>query len=421
MRDQYKMRRFKSNGIMGMVACLLGTCWGLLTDAQETSTVESAASTAILIQADVVHIGDGTTLRPGMVLVVEGKIQAVAENIAATPDAEIIRVAEVTPGFVDAASSVGIAGGAGEITSEVTPDFLVADALNFQDPNFRRHIDSGITTVHVTPNTDNVIAGFAGLLKTGGATPRWIQRETGLFMSMCNDPTGRNSARSRPETLYVRQPTNRMGVVWILRSRLHSAQRNASDASGDVSGDRPGKMPAASTQPLSDLVQGKTRTYAVSRTAYDIETLYRIANEFSFRPILVGGDESYKVIDLLKREQASIIFTAFSTQASGSEQTQLRWNTPATLAAAKIPFALAGDQLLNQARLARRFGLAPEVALAAITSEPAKILGFETQVGKIAVGLDADLVAFQGDPLQVTSAIEWVMVDGQIYSNGKDR
>lgn len=413
MRDQFKMRRFNSSGIMGMIACMLGTCWAFSTDAQETSTAEPVASSAILIQADVVHIGDGTTLRPGMVLVVDGKIQSVAETIAATPETEIIRVAEVTPGFVDAASSVGIAGGAGEITSEVTPDFLVAEALNFEDPSFRMQLDSGITTVHVTPNTDNVIAGFAGLLKTGGTTPHWIQRETGLFLSMCNDPTGRNSSRSRPETLYVRQPTNRMGVVWILRSRLHSAQQSTGDPSG--------KLSAASAQTLSDSVQGKTRTYAVSRTAYDIETLYRIANEFSFRPTLVGGDESYKVIDLLKREQASLIFTAFSTQASGSEQTQLRWNTPATLAAAKIPFALAGDQLLNQARLARRFGLAPEAALAAITSEPAKILGFETQVGKIAVGLDADLVAFQGDPLQVTSAIEWVMVDGQIYSNGKDR
>ncbi len=385
------------------------------------SRSEPTSQSSTLIQADVVHIGDGQMLRPGMVLVVDGKIQTVAAQIESTAGMQVLKVGELTPGFVDAASSVGIAGGAGEVTSEVTPDFVVADALDFQDPNLLRQIDLGITTIHVTPNTDNVIAGFSGLLKTGGATPAWLERESGLFLSMCNDPTGRNSSRSRPESLYVRQPTNRMGVVWILRSRLHAAQ-NATQKAGENGTAGANRESSADTaQALSELVQGKTKTFAVSRTAYDIETLYRIANEFSIHPILVGGDEAYKVIGLLKQENASLIFTALSTQSVGAEQTELRWSTPMMLAKVDVPFALAGDELLNQARLAHRFGLERGAALAAITSQPAKILGFEKRIGKIAEGLDADLVAFQGDPLQVTSAIEWLMVDGQINSNGKDQ
>ncbi|MDP1563980.1 MAG: amidohydrolase family protein [Pirellulaceae bacterium] len=405
------MHQFKLLGRVCLFACAMWAGWNNSAQCAEHPISGRDGQQATLIQAGVVHIGDGTTLRPGMVLVVDGKVQAVAEKIESTTEMQVLTVAEITPGFIDAASSVGIAGGAGEVTSEVTPDFVVADALDFQDPNFARQIDSGITSIHVTPNTDNVIAGFAGLLKTGGTTPNWLQRETGLFLSMCNDPTGRNSSRSRPETLYVRQPTNRMGVVWILRSRLHAAQQTDTE---------PSSVSAVSTdQALSDLVQGKTKTYAVSRTAYDIETLYRIANEFSIRPVLVGGDEAYKVIDLLKRENSSLIFTSLSTRSTGTEQTELRWSSPTMLAKAEIPFALAGDELLNQARIAHRFGLEPTAALAAITSVPAKILGFENQIGKIAAGLDADLVAFRGDPLQVTSAIEWVMIDGQIYSNGK--
>lgn len=412
MRNRFKMFRFR---LLVLATVMIGWCFqgGPSTAVgQEDVAGNPDSSGVLLIQAGVVHIGDGTTLSPGMVLVVNGKIEAVAESISQPAETKILKIAELTPGFVDAASSVGIAGGAGEVTSEVTPDFLVAEALDLHDPIFRTQIDAGITTIHVTPNTDNVIAGFACLLKTANATPQWLERETGLFLSMCNDPTGRNSSRSRPESLYVRQPTNRMGVVWILRSRLHSAQQSVDTSESSA---------AANSTTMGEMVQGKIRTYAVSRTAYDIETLYRIANEFSIRPTLVGGDEAYKVVELLKREQASVIFTALSTQASGAEQTQLRWNTPATLAQAKIPFALAGDQLLTQARLAHRFGLEREAALAAITAEPAKILGFEKRIGKIASGLDADLVAFQGDPLQVTSAIEWVMVDGQIYSNNKDR
>jgi hypothetical protein len=412
MKDAREMHRI---GIIRLLQCWMVLCGSVglgVVFGEEFKTENRSNDVATLVQADVVHIGDGTVLQPGMILIVAGKIQAVAQEILPPADAQILRVAEITPGFIDAASSVGIAGGAGEVTNEVTPDFVVADGLDFQDASFLRQVDSGISTVHVTPNTDNVIAGFAGLLKTGGETPNWLSRETGLFLSMCNDPTGRNSSRSRPETLYVRQPTNRMGVVWILRSRLHAAQQSSSETIPEK---------AATTPVLTDLVEGKMKAFAVSRTAYDIETLYRIANEFSIRPILVGGDEAYKVIDLLKREQASVIFTALSTQSSGAEQTELRWSTTAMLEKAEIPFALAGDELLNQARFAHRFGLSRQAALASITSMPAKILGFEQRIGKIAKGLDADLVAFQGDPLQVTSSLEWVMVDGKIYSNGKDR
>jgi len=421
MKEHDQMLRM---GLLGQV-CLIACAWWAIgigiTHGDDSQGSGQFGRPTILIHADVVHLGDGTTLQPGMVLVVDGKIHKVAAQIESATETQVLRVPELTPGFVDAASSVGIAGGAGEVTSEVTPDFVIADALDFQDPNLARQIDLGITTIHVTPNTDNVIAGFSGLLKTGGATPTWLERESGLFLSMCNDPTGRNSSRSRPDSLYVRQPTNRMGVVWILRSRLHAAQHAAQNAGEDGAAGANRQSSAATAQALSELVQGKTKTFAVSRTAYDIETLYRIANEFSIHPILVGGDEAYKVIGLLKQENASLIFTALSTQSVGAEQTELRWSTPMMLAKANVPFALAGDELLNQARLAHRFGLERGAALAAITSQPAKILGFEKRIGKIAEGLDADLVAFQGDPLQVTSAIEWVMVDGQIFSNGKDQ
>jgi imidazolonepropionase-like amidohydrolase len=172
---------------------------------------------------------------------------------------------------------------------------------------------------------------------------------------------------------------------------------------------------------LADMVAGRTPAYAVSRTSYDIETLYRIGDEFGFVPVLVGGDESYKVVDLLKQKQAKVVFTALSTGAVGAERSELRWSTPVVLAEAGIEFALAGDRLLDQARFARRYGLSAADAVASITGRPAKILGIEDRVGKIAPGLAADLVAFSGDPLQVTSTIEWVMIDGQLQANGEDQ
>ena len=385
--------------------------------AAESSAVGagSTETASLLIQADELHVGDGQVLRPGMVWVVDGKIQAVGGELEVPEGTEVRRVATLTPGFVDAAASVGVAGGAGEVTSEVTPEFLVSEAIDLLDAEFARQVDRGITTVHVTPSTENVFAGFGSVLKTAGqGEGRWLQKQSGLCLSMCNDPTSRNASRGRPETVYMRQPTNRMGVVWILRSRLHSAGQES-----------PASVPGVNLEVinplLADMVAGRTPAYAVSRTSYDIETLYRIGDEFGFVPVLVGGDESYKVVDLLKQKQAKVVFTALSTGAVGAERSELRWSTPVVLAEAGIEFALAGDRLLDQARFARRYGLSAADAVASITGRPAKILGIEDRVGKIAPGLAADLVAFSGDPLQVTSTIEWVMIDGQLQANGEDQ
>ena len=81
-----------------------------------------------------------------------------------------------------------------------------------------------------------------------------------------------------------------------------------------------------------------------------------------------------------------------------------------------MTFALTGGQLLDQARLAVRFGLPADAALASITAVPARILGVENRVGRIAAGHDADFVALSGDPFDLTTAVRWTMCDGVLYS-----
>jgi imidazolonepropionase-like amidohydrolase len=85
----------------------------------------------------------------------------------------------------------------------------------------------------------------------------------------------------------------------------------------------------------------------------------------------------------------------------------------------EIQFCLAGDQLLDQARFAFRYGLDRDQAIQSVTTIPAQMLNIQGQVGKIAVGLDADILAFTGDPLEFTSGLEWIMVDGKLSDLGK--
>jgi len=353
---------------------------------------------AIVIEAEHLHIGDGQTLSPGRVLVQDGKIVEVGDSVSAD-SAKVIKVSALLPGLVDAAARMGVAQLDDERTKEVTPDLASAAIIDWSDRQFAEQLAAGTTSVHLTPGTSNVIAGLAAAVKTAGpADQRLLKDRTGLMIAMCQDPASGNGSRSRPDSIYIRQPTNRMGVVWILRNAFHATEN--------------GRM----TSPvMQQAAAGDLPVFAVSRTQYDIQSLMTLADEFSLKPILIGGQESWKVTEELAARQMPVVLQRVTPGSTrGSERTRVSGNMAARLQEAGVTFCLSGGDLLEQARFAVRFGLTQEAAIAAITSSPAKILKLDDHVGTIAAGKDADFVALDGNPLEFTTAVEWVMVNGVI-------
>jgi imidazolonepropionase-like amidohydrolase len=266
------------------------------------------------------------------------------------------------------------------------------------------------------PSTENVFCGHACVVKTAGSPEkRAIAPERAVVMAVCSDPTSRNRSRTRPDSIYVRQPTNRMGVMWIARNSLHQAANKGAEIGKTADGG----LDAATLTILAGIVTGQTEVISVSRTDYDIRSALELGDEFGFQPVIYGGDEVYRIVDEFASSGARLAYTALTTNANprslrGDESTELRWNVPGVLQRAGIEFCLAGDSLLEKARFAVRFGLSPEVALEAITLRPARMLGLQESIGSIKVGKEADLVALSGDPLQPTSAVTWTMVHGKL-------
>lgn len=384
------------------------------------SVSSSIGDDAILIRAKHVLTMEGKILEPGAVLVRDGKIAVVAEGIEAQ-GAKVVDTEWLMPGLVNAATSFGIAGGTSEISSEVTPDFETSAAIDFQSRDLLEAIDEGITTAHVLPGTQSVFSGYSTIIKTSGSganhsMPRILLPHHGLTVALSSDPTSFNRARSRPDSVFVRQPTNRMGVVWILRSSFHKTTQNLRASGFDEN----------SQKILQDVLAGKLPVFTVSRKDVDIQSGFQLQDEFGFKPIIVGGDEVYRVMDAILERKPTIIYTAMinaanSRELRGTEGTERRFNVVGQLAVAEIPFCLAGEKLLDQARFATRFGLDRSVALESITSKSAKALQQDKSVGSIAVGKDADLLAFNGDPLEFTSSIQWTMVDGRIIETNTGR
>jgi imidazolonepropionase-like amidohydrolase len=404
------MRLAFSTFLLALVVCLAA-----LPMAGQVS-----AADAILIRAKHLYSMTGPPRENQEVLVRGNRIVAVGDVIRPLGTYQVIEVDTLMPGMIDASSSAGLRGGDAEQTREVTPDFETVVSLDWNSRDFSEAIAGGITTVNVMPGTENVIAGFSCLVKTAGSmvvtdqnNDRIVDPRTGLVMAVCSDPTGGNRSRTRPDSIYVRLPTNRMGVVWILRNRLQRAR---------VELDKPAEEPDPVDVKMAGLLEGDFRAFGVSRTSYDIQTLLELAQQHGFQPVVFGGHEAYKTVDALVDAEAEVVFTAQTDSGLiGQERTDLFWNTPGKLTEAGVPVTLAGGQLLERARFAVRYGMDADAALQAITTRPAQLLGQSTRLGQIAADFDADLVAFDGPPLEFTTNLLWVMVDGNVHqsSNGE--
>ncbi len=367
------------------------------------ATACPAVAENVIIKAAKVYTLAGKPLAPGAVRIKDGKIAEVAADITAPAGVKVIDLGSgvLIPGLVDAQTSLGIEGGDTEQTMEVTPTFRVLDGIDWSARAFREARSEGTTTVGLVPGTDNVFAGLSSIVKTaGGRRQRVVKADHALVITAASDPAAGNSARTRPDSIYARQPTNRMGVVWILRSEFGRAK-----ASTD-----------AQKQPIQEALAAKRPVVCVSRLDHDILSALRLKQDYPMALTISGGQEAYKVRDALAAAKVPVLLGRQSTTPGmGTELSETILNTAGLLHDSSVTFALTGGQLLDQARFAVRFGLPADAALAAITAVPAKILGVESRVGTIAAGLDADLVALSGDPFDLTSAVRWTMCDGVLY------
>lgn len=353
-----------------------------------------AVAADVVVKAAKVYTMTGAPMAPGMVRIADGKVVEVAAEITPPAGATVIDLGSGTliPGLIDAHNTFGIEGGAAESTLEVTPDFRVADGIDAGNRAFRRAASEGTTTVCLVPGTDNVVAGRSCIVKTTGKV---LKADHALVIAASTDPVAGNSARNRPDTLYTRQPTNRMGVMWILRSEFGRAKVGAHQSA------------------LREALDGTRPVVCTSRIDSDLLTALRLKQEYPMNLAIAGGHEAYKIKDVLSAGKVPVLLGRLTTSTgAGPEGSEVAFSIAGQLHGAGVTFALTGGQLLDQARFAARFGLPREAALAAVTSVPAKLLGQGDRLGTIATGRDADLVALSADPFDLSAAVVWTMIDG---------
>ena len=377
-----------------------------------------------IVHAIVVPVS-GPRIEDGTVLFENGRILAVGPDVPVPEGARVIDGTGrwVLPGFLEAHGHVGIHeeanGPAGNDTNEMTnpntAGVRAIDAIDIDDQGFRDALSGGVTSIVVKPGSGNPIGGQTVAIKTWGG--RTIDEQVISDSVSVKSALGENPKRVYGEKKQT--PSTRLGVALVIREAFAAAEdyRAARDHARAES--KPFTRDLAK-ETLVRVLDGELAWDQHTHRHDDIATALRLADEFGYRLVINHGTEGHKLADVLAERDIPVIYGPMFTSRSKVELRDRGISNLVAMAAAGVRVAITTDApvvpidfLVHQASFAVREGLPWETALEAITVNPASFLRLGDRVGALREGLDADVVIWTGDPLDVNSRAERVFIDGE--------
>jgi hypothetical protein len=387
----------------------------------------------------------------GVVLIHDGKIEAVGSEVKIPDEARIIEAhgGTLIPGIVDPYYVVpvdrggepapqqplvpfgrgrGFRGGGFQRPSTSLPFIRVNDGFDPASETWRMAVRSGITTPHL------VSTGF-GQSAIGRTSPddplsAILNPDGNLFMAVANDSASLGQLR-----------TGLSG-----RGGPGGGPPGVPAGGGGGEGDQPpgGRRPGGGfsrgggrggpsddrqTAPLWEACRKGERPLFVN--ASNAATILHVTEALKSSPqariaLVAPGAEVFQAIDVLPKTGVTVVL---SPRIDVQANSQVRIN-PAqilhekgmpfclSLSSSRTDFAATQSAPLFPLAILNKAGLSRQAALEAVTRVPAALLGIGDRVGSIEPGKQADLVLFDSDPFEATAGIRQVFVEGRkIYED----
>ncbi|MEM7583626.1 MAG: amidohydrolase family protein [Acidobacteriota bacterium] len=413
------------------------------TAAQAETEIDNAP--ALVIEGATIHSLAGAP-EVGRIVISGGLIQAAGADADPTVDATVIDASglHVYPGLFDAMTTLGLI----EIssiaaTSDATeigrfnPQLEAASAVHPASQVIPVTRANGITHTLVAPATDQqgIIAGQAALLHLDGWTVdemaiersaamviRWPDIATTFF----DRATFSRGTRPYEEAKERAEEAHDELRDWLDAAR-HYAQAQTSERV-----ERNLELEA-----LAQVLGGGLPVIFLTSAKRDIESAVAFAEREGLDMILAGGRDAWQVKELLAEKDIPVILgRTQSLPAEADDPYDRPFRTAAELHAAGVRFAFgtgAGGRfgpggphssrtLPYESAMAAAYGLPREEALKAITANPAEIFGLGDRLGTITPGKIANLIVTDGDPLEITTQVHHVIINGrQADTNNRHR
>ena len=378
------------------------------------------ASAQIAVQGETVWTMAGEPITNGVVLINNGKIEAVgtAASVKIPANYTVITAKVVTPGLIDAHTVIGLNGFLNQPqdqmaldgSASVQPELRATDAYNAQERLVDWVREFGVTTIHTGHQPSALISGQTMIAKTWGKN---VDDATIVPTAMIMVTLGNNGLAGAGKS-----PGSRAKAVAMLRAELIKAQENAKKP------DAPKDLKSVA---MAAVIKRETPLLINANKAQDIITALRIAKEFNIRIVLDGAADAQLVMNDIKAAGVPVIIHPTMARAGGDTD-GLSMETAGKLKAAGIPVALQSGYegyvpktrvVLYEAGMAAQNGMSQRDALALITIDAAKILGLDSRIGSLAVGKDADIALYDGDPLEWTTHCVGTIINGVLVNKVK--
>lgn len=380
---------------------------------------QALAAQSLAITGATIHtVGPQGTIKNGSLWIENGKIRAVGANIAIPAGVRRIdaRGKVVTPGLFDSVSRIGLVEvsaveGSADASVEddrITAAFNVADALNPRSSVIPVNRIEGVTRAVVAPRTGkSLISGQGAIIHFGGPEDYLIRSPVAMFAVLGEHGAGLSGG-------------SRGGSILRLREAFQDALDYAANRKAFEEGERREyALSRLDLEALGPVVKGQLPLVLSADRASDIEAALRLAKELDLKLIVSDAAEGWMVARQLAEAKVPVLINPMINLPGSFEAIGATLENAARLHKAGVTVAfLTGDihnvrNIKQAAGNAVAYGMPWEAALAAMTAVPARIWGISDRYGTLEPGKDADVVIWDGDPLEVTTFADAVFIRGQ--------
>lgn len=370
----------------------------------------AAQAQTIMIRGATVHTMDKDgTLENTDVFISAGKIQKIGKDLPVPADIYVFNAdgKPLTPGFFAGISSIGIT----EVSAvkesvdtdlalkEMHPEFDVVPAYN---PN------SSLVPVTRIEGFSYTLLGAGAKGTIFGGQGRMVALDGG-YESFFGGPVlfinvGRDASSLSGES--------RAAQWMLLNQAMGEADKPPVSTESAL-------LTRAGRGTLSMFADSGKVVFDVDRASDILETL-RFAKKYGLDAVISGGAEAWMVAEQLASAKVPVLLDPLVNLPQNFDSLGSRLDNAAILQAAGVTVAITGAGSHNarkqrqMAGTAVSYGLPHEAGIATLTSNPAQIFGVEDQQGSIQRDMPANVVLWSGDPLEVTSAAEVVIINGKL-------
>ena len=371
------------------------------------------SSETILLKGGLVHIGNGEPAKPKDILISDNRIASVGKNLIIDGNTRVIEVngLPVTPGLISPMSNLGIV----EINSlDVTRDdeskilsagFSIFNAFNPNSTSIPWNRSNGVTSAISTPSASSFpIFGLGSYFVLDGSLKVKGSKDIAMF--------GRigSSNESRAETLAILESLLEIGRL---------LQNSTVDEILDMTLVEKLELQPADIIALGKVVNGGMPFVLETNRAVDILQALSIKQKYSLNLVLASVEEAPMVLDELKESNTPVIIDPMDNIPNSFDELGSNLNLGKILDEAGIPMMFSTQRSHNYHLMrqgsgnAVAHGMSYETAIQGMTDTVAKTFQLNNR-GSIESGKFADIIVWDGDPLEPSSFPEIVMIEGEL-------